>query len=155
MKRVFKWLSAGVLLGVGLFWLLTSSREVQFERPDSYRPDLANGELVFHAGGCASCHGAGLEGGLEMITAFGTFRVPNISPDPGCGIGSWGWNDFMNAKKPGRSPDGRPYYPAFPYASYARATVRDLLDLKAFIDSMPGSQNAVAGHEISFPWNVR
>ena len=155
MKRVFKWLSACVLLGIGLFWILTSGKEIQFERPDSYRPDLANGEVVFHAGGCASCHGAGLEGGLEMNTAFGTFRVPNISPDPEYGIGNWDWNDFLNAMKLGRSPGGRHYYPAFPYASYARASVRDLLDLKVFLDSIPGSPNAVAGHNISFPWNVR
>ncbi|MDH3903406.1 MAG: hypothetical protein OES90_09320, partial [Xanthomonadales bacterium] len=45
--------------------------------------DLSNGELLFHAGGCASCHSSAdadselpvLGGGLAMETPFGTFRV--------------------------------------------------------------------------------
>ena len=52
-------------------------------------PDLANGETMFNAGGCASCHATPkqddkrrLGGGLALATQFGTFKVPNISLRP-------------------------------------------------------------------------
>lgn len=154
-KKLAWWLCILLALVVGLFWLLTSSRELDFSGPDSHSADLANGELLFHAGGCASCHGEALQGGLEMKTDFGTFLVPNISPDLEFGIGGWSGNDFLNAMKFGRAPEGHYYYPAFPYTSYSRASAADLLDLKAYLDSLPASRNPVAGHDTQFPWSIR
>jgi len=154
MKSVFKKLFLGALLLGVLFWVLTQPKNLRNDEPASTAPDLVNGELVFHAGGCASCHGEGLEGGLAMETVFGTFRVPNITTDSEFGIGNWSQADFLNAMQSGISPDGRHYYPAFPFASYTRATVPDLLDLKAYIDTLPASSNAVADHDIGFPWNI-
>ena len=49
---------------------------------------------------------------------FGTFYVPNITPDPKFGIGGWSDEDFIKAMTEGVSPAGKHYYPAFPYASY-------------------------------------
>ncbi len=50
--------------------------------------DVGNGETMFNAGGCASCHATAkqddkrkLGGGLALATPFGTFKVPNISSD--------------------------------------------------------------------------
>lgn len=154
MKSVFKKLFLGALLLGVLFWVLTQPKNLRNDEPASVAADSVNGELVFHAGGCASCHGEGLEGGLAMETAFGTFRVPNITRDSEFGIGNWSQADFLNAMQSGISPEGRHYYPAFPFASYTRATVPDLLDLKAYIDSLPASSNAVADHDIGFPWNI-
>lgn len=118
---------------------------------------------MFHAGGCASCHGSQnteseapiLGGGLEMDTPFGTFRVPNISPHPTHGIGGWTLLDFVNAMHMGTSPDGRHYYPAFPYASYVRMSFEDLADLKAYLDTLPEAADQNRNHELNFPWNVR
>lgn len=137
------------------FWLLTRPQTLVTDDLEAYKPDPVDGEQLFHAGGCAACHGSGLEGGLEMATAFGTFRVPNISPDPVNGIGDWSGEDFLNAMKAGVSPDGRHYYPAFPYTSYTRMDDRDVLDLKAYIDSIPASGNQVGAHDIGFPWSIR
>ena len=54
----------------------------------AHNPDLANGRTMFLIGGCSSCHAVPkqedatrLGGGLALPTAFGTFHVPNISPD--------------------------------------------------------------------------
>jgi mono/diheme cytochrome c family protein len=144
------------LLGLGLvFGWLTRPNGVDASTLSYTEPDLANGELLFHAGSCAACHEDDLRGGLELKTDFGVFRVPNISPDPQTGIGNWSEVDFINAMQHGVSPQGAHYYPAFPYTSYARMTVQDLVDLKAFIDSLPAVQNSVAGHELGFPWNIR
>lgn len=140
-------------------------------RPDGLPADIlpihvanvTNGEQLFHAGGCGSCHSSGnsesttpvLGGGLEMETPFGTFRVPNISPHPTKGIGEWSLIDFVNAMHMGTSPDGRHYYPAFPYASYVRMSFEDLADLKAYLDTLPEAEHDSQHHELKFPWNVR
>jgi mono/diheme cytochrome c family protein len=141
-------------VGLGLIWLTRPAALPTTVLPP-HQADLANGERLFHAGGCASCHGERLEGGLELDTPFGLFRVPNISPAPDAGIGGWSDLDFVNAMKLGVSPAGRHYYPAFPYPSYTRMTVPDLLDLKAWLDTYPAVAQRVAGHELRFPWSWR
>ena len=162
-KLVTAVLLAG-LAGGGLFFVLTMPDPLPDSAIPDHQPDLANGALLFDAGGCAGCHAAkgaegearlALGGGLEMHTPFGLFRVPNISPDPEAGIGGWSQRDFANAMLRGLSPDGAHYYPAFPYTSYARMTVTDVLDLKAFLDTLPPVRTTVAGHEIGFPFNIR
>ena len=55
-----------------------------------------------------------LAGGPPLATPFGTFRAPNISPDPVHGIGGWSDLEFVNAVLRGVAPDGAHYYPAFP-----------------------------------------
>lgn len=130
--------------------------------PD-HTPDLANGERLFNAGGCASCHGQIVDGkpqrevmagGLEMESPVGTFHVPNISPHPTRGIGAWSELDFLNAMQRGIAPDGRHYYPAFPYTSYARMSATDLLDLKGWLDQMPPSDHEAGAHELQFPYSI-
>jgi mono/diheme cytochrome c family protein len=129
----------------------------------SHEADLSNGQRLVHAGGCVSCHvsaesGTGLPllgGGLEMETPFGLFRVPNISPHPDTGIGGWSKLDFVNAMHAGVSPSGEHYYPAFPYASYTRMTLEDLVDLKAWLDTLPAVDKPSLEHQLNFPWNLR
>jgi mono/diheme cytochrome c family protein len=111
--------------------------------------------MVFHAAGCAACHGEDLSGGLEMVTERGIFRAPNITPDPETGIGGWSTVDFVNAMQRGLSPRGNHYYPAFPYTSYTRMRVEDVIDLKAYIDSVSPVESQVAGHDLRFPFNIR
>jgi mono/diheme cytochrome c family protein len=145
-------------------WFLTAPDGLTAAQLPAHAPDLANGERVFYAGGCTSCHSAPeakgeeklkLSGGLELKTDFGTFRVPNISPDRETGIGGWSTLDFANAVLRGVSRGGAHLYPAFPYPSYARMRIEDVIDLKAFMDTLPPVSNRVAGHELGFPFNVR
>ncbi|HLF29500.1 MAG TPA: cytochrome c [Xanthomonadales bacterium] len=143
-----------LLLAAGFFWLTRPQTPGSHDLAN-LTPDVANGELVFHAASCAACHGEDLRGGLELASPFGLFRVPNISPDAETGIGGWTLGEFHNAMQQGVSPAGRHYYPAFPYTSYARMTAQDVADLKAYIDQQTPVQNLVAGHELAFPWNIR
>jgi mono/diheme cytochrome c family protein len=152
LTLVIAGMAAILLLAFG--WL-SRPRTLSASDVPAHVPDPLKGERLFHAGGCASCHGAGLEGGLELATAFGTFRVPNISPDPVAGIGGWSDLEFINAMRSGVSPEGTHYYPAFPYTSYTRMTLQDLLDLKSYIDAFEPVDAAVPGHNIAFPWNIR
>ena len=66
-----------------------------------------------------------LAGGDPLVTPFGSFYPPNITPDPDTGIGKWSEADFGRAMRNGRGPDGSPLYPAFPYTSYTRITDED------------------------------
>lgn len=132
--------------------------------------DMKNGEYVFHAAGCASCHAAPASGkcdsnrtknDLELVggrclkSDYGTFYVPNITPDKETGIGGWTLQNFIDAMTRGVSPSGENYYPSFPYASYQKMTRADLADLKAYLDTLPAVRSDVPEHELSFPYNIR
>lgn len=151
------------------FYLLTLPRAIEASALPDHVPDPANGKYMFTAGGCAECHAAPLKscddrktkekellaGGRCLKTPFGTFNVPNISPDKETGIGSWSTLDFINALKLGITPGGEHLYPAFPYTSYQRMSFEDLIDLKAYLDSLPPVKSEVAEHDLAFPFNIR
>jgi mono/diheme cytochrome c family protein len=96
-----------------------------------------------------------LGGGYALKSPFGTFHVPNISSHKQDGIGSWTTADFIRAMREGVSPDGRHYYPAFPYTSYQRMSSEDLSDLFAFMQTLPAVEGRVRDHELPFPFNIR
>jgi len=122
--------------------------------------DFKRGEYLFAAGGCKGCHtdvkrkGKPLAGGRRLKTPFGTFISPNITPDPVNGIGKWSGADFIRALREGISPDGRHYFPAFPYPSYTGITDSDLLDLRAYLFTLPPVVRANEPHDLKplFGW---
>ena len=118
---------------------------------------ISRGEYVFDLGGCASCHtkDQSLAGGVELVTPFGTFYGPNISPDFQYGIGGWTDNEFIKAMREGVSPEGEHYYPAFPYTSYINMSKQDLIDLKAYLDAQDPVSESSLSHAVSFPFNQR
>jgi mono/diheme cytochrome c family protein len=160
-------LVVGLALAVVLacvFFVLTMPRPIGDDQLPEHSANLANGELLFWAGGCASCHAAAdaegdelltLSGGRELATPFGVFRSPNISSNPRSGIGGWSSADFVNAMSKGLSPDNQHYYPAFPYPYYQNIEINDLLDLKAFLDTLPPSSNDVGEHSLPIPYSIR
>ena len=167
-SRILRALVALIAVAFTAGWWLTRPLTIAPEDLPDHEPDRAAGERVFWAGGCASCHASPVDGkrakgddklllggGLELDTPYGVFRVPNISSHPDDGIGAWALLDFVNAMQRGVSPDGLHYYPSFPYTSYARMPVADVMDLKAFLDSLPPVAGRVAPHDLGFPWSVR
>jgi mono/diheme cytochrome c family protein len=156
-------------LGALAFYLATMPVTPPAAALPAHTPDLANGKYMFTAGGCAECHAVPREGcsdlktkdevvlagGRCLKTPFGTFTVPNISPDKETGIGTWTTLDFVNAMKHGVAPDGTNLYPAFPYPSYQRMTYEDLIDLKAYLDTLPAVSNTVPPPALRFPYNIR
>ncbi|MDB5571403.1 MAG: cycG [Hyphomicrobiales bacterium] len=152
------------LLGLGAFWFVTEPANAVARGDATLEQggDAARGRAVFYAGGCASCHATPkqedrllLGGGLELKSPFGSFYAPNISPHPVDGIGRWSVADLANAMLAGVSPDGAHYYPAFPYASYARAKLEDVRDLMAFLRTLKPVEGRVRDHDLGFPFNVR
>ena len=167
MQRTAAVLTGGVVLAVAAFWWLTRPEPLDadtIDRLQALDTDPLRGEAVFWAGGCAGCHiapGADdddrpvLSGGQRFETAFGVFVAPNISPDPDHGIGGWDRAGFANAMMRGISPQGTHYYPAFPYAAYARAELQDMADLQAFMATLPASDAVAPDHELAFPFGFR
>jgi mono/diheme cytochrome c family protein len=151
-----------VLLGAAAFYVLTMhSLAVRGGLPQR-APNLANGETMFIAGGCSSCHATPkqddrrqLGGGLALATQFGTFKVPNISPDPRFGIGGWSEEAFVNAMLRGVGRNGEHLYPAFPYTSYQRMAMDDVRDLFAFLKTLQPQATPSEPHTLSFPFNIR
>ena len=150
------------VIGAIVFWFVTIPATVPASALGAHTPNAANGKEMFYAGGCASCHATPgqddktkLGGGLGLKSPFGTFHVPNISPDPTDSIGKWSEADFVTAMQKGTSPDGRHYFPAFPYTSYQRMRVEDVRDLFAHIKTLAAVQGKARDHDVPFPFNVR
>ena len=164
MRRLLRWLVFLGIIGLAVFWFVT--------RPDYLDPDqfagptgdAARGEVIFAATGCASCHaddaatGAEklvLSGGQKFPSPFGTFVAPNVSSDANQGIGGWSQMDFANAVMRGVSPGGQHYFPAFPWTTYNKMAPADVVDLWAYMQTLPASDVASLPHEVSFPFNIR
>lgn len=160
MRRFLTFTIALGLAAAGGFFALTVPDHVPAEEVANLQGDAAAGEAVFWAGGCTSCH-AGvdaegeerltLSGGRSLVSDFGTFVAPNISSDPTHGIGAWTLAEFITAMQNGISPEGRHYYPAFPYTSYRFATRQDMANLFAFMQTLPESDRPSEAHKVGFP----
>lgn len=154
---------AAMAVGLAAFWWVT--RPVRYDEAviAGITPDPARGEYVFRAAGCASCHAAPeaeagtleLVGGKAFASPFGTFYAPNISPHPDYGIGRWSAIDMVNALKNGVSPKGEHYYPALPYASYAKMTTEDAVSLFAYLQTLPPVAAPSKPHDVPFPFSWR
>ncbi|MEM8703923.1 MAG: c-type cytochrome [Pseudomonadota bacterium] len=165
MKKLVAVLFVLTVIAAGTAWVISAPTRMTEQQVRALQAgDPAKGELVFWAGGCASCHAAPdakgedllkLGGGLRLETPFGVFVSPNISSSEADGIGGWSLADFANAMTHGTSPDGRNYYPAFPYTSYARMSGPDLGDLYAFMATLPAVDGDAGSHELGFPFNIR
>jgi mono/diheme cytochrome c family protein len=164
--RLASLLKAGMALAViaaGAGYLLTMPPALDTQALAAGTPaDLKNGETIFNVGGCASCHATPaqqdnkrLGGGLAMHTDFGTFHVPNISPDPQHGIGRWSEAEFVRAMTKGIGRNGEHLYPAFPYTSYQRMALKDVRDLFAFLKTLAPDATPSKPHALAFPFNLR
>jgi len=118
--------------------------------------NLDQGRYLVHAGGCITCHtedrpdAVPLAGGRRLETPFGVFYSPNLTPDPDTGLAGWTAADFDRALRRGRAPDGRHYYPVFPYPAYAGMTDADVAAIGAYLRTLAPVRNAVPPHEL--PW---
>jgi mono/diheme cytochrome c family protein len=162
LRRILFCFIIAAVAGLSVFWWLTIPAVVSPESLPAHTPDLANGLTMFNAGGCSSCHAVPdqpdrlkLGGGLALKSPFGTFYVPNISPDRADGIGNWTEANFVTALTRGTSPSTAHYFPAFPYTSYQRAKIEDIRDLFGYLKTLEAVPGKVRDHDLPFPFNIR
>ena len=162
--RIMRWLVVLGLVAAGGLYVMARPKPLAAAAVAELTGDPIKGEQVFWASGCASCHMADkaegeaqlvLSGGQKFPSDFGTFIAPNISQDPEHGIGNWSLLDLANAITRGVSPEGEHYYPALPYASYAKMEMQDVADLYAFLKTLPADPTPSQPHELGFPFNIR
>ena len=114
--------------------------------------DAERGAVLAGLGGCLACHTADSgqpgAGGHRIKTPYGTFVGSNITPDPLHGLGTWSLADFDRAMRKGKSPDGRAYWPAFPWPSFSELTDEDVDDLWAWVQSLEPSARPDEPHEL-------
>jgi len=160
--RVSLGLAGVAAAAAAVFFVLTAARPSGRVLP-AYDADPLRGEVMYHAGGCISCHKAtatsgvtGLPtGGAPFRTPVGTFWPGNLTPDQATGLGSWTAEEFVDAMTRGVSPDRRNYFPAFPYTSYRNMRVEDLLDLWAYLRSLEPVRSPGRAPEIPMPGLAR
>jgi mono/diheme cytochrome c family protein len=146
--------------GLGVFWLASAPHPLTEADIPAHTANIENGKLLYNIGGCMSCHAAGPNvkeaasglpaGGRPLVTPIGTLYPPNITADPETGIGKWSNADFVNAMQKGLSPEGRHLIPALPYTSYAHMSVGDILDIKAYLATLPPAKNPDTPYEVKF-----
>ena len=123
--------------------------------------DAGRGAYLARMSGCIACHtdikngGAPLAGGLELETDFGKFYSPNLTTSKTEGMGDWTIEMFAQAVRQGVSPEGKPYYPAFPFPFYSKLNDQDIADLWAAFKTVPPVETPSKEHEMKFPFNFR
>lgn len=145
-------------LGLAAFWILSTPRPLTAADLPQHRADPANGEIMYHAAGCISCHQPGPElagvgktvpaGGAPLHTPIGTLYPMNLTPDAETGIGRWTDLQFLNAVMRGISPEGQNLVPALPYASYVHMRPEDVLDIRAYLAGLPAVASPERAAEI-------
>ncbi len=163
--KVLGSLAVIAVAGLALAWRMSEPHPLTAAEIPAHQPDIANGKELFNAAGCFSCHKPGPDlktvdaslpaGGTPFKTPVGTFYPPNLTPDPETGIGKWTDAEFVNAVQRGISPEGENLIPAFPYTSYARMKTSDVLDIKAYLDSLPPVVAPEKAAQIPAPWLLR
>jgi mono/diheme cytochrome c family protein len=161
-------LSGAVAIATLLFLALSSAdaNDVRGVNASPTRlPDLEAGKRVFASTGGCTCHtnypgeaenAPALAGGRALETPFGVYYSTNITSDPETGIGAWSDEDFIRAMREGLSPEGEHYFPVFPYTAFSGLREEDLLDLKAYLDSLPAirRENLPPGAPFPFSWRA-
>lgn len=163
MNWVYRIVSAALLMGAAVvLWLVLPAR-TSVEVPTGYSTSsadaVARGAYVTRIAGCVTCHtskgGVPFAGGRALETAFGSFHAPNITADAETGIGKWSDEDFLRAVRLGEGIHGEHLYPVFPYTSYSRMSVEDILSIKAYLFSLSPVRASSPENVLDFPFSIR
>ena len=166
MKKLLKIIVCLIVLGVivAIIGLATMpSRQydgTKFANEDATEKaaSVERGRYVAITGDCQACHhssdNTSLSGGYGIETPFGTIFASNITPDKETGLGNWSEEQFANAVRNGKGPNG-PLYPAMPYTSYVKMSDQDIHDLWNYIKTLKPVHNRVVENQLPFPLNIR
>jgi mono/diheme cytochrome c family protein len=120
---------------------------------------VERGRYLALLGDCVACHtaqnGMAFAGGRLIATPFGALATPNITPESVTGIGAWTDDQFVRAMQQGIAANGGHLYPAFPYTSFTKMSRQDILDIRAFLNTLDPVVNAVQTDLLPFPFDIR
>jgi len=121
--------------------------------------EIERGRYLATAADCTACHtqngGKPFAGGRKLPTPFGLLLAPNITPDYETGIGRWSDDDFVSAMRRGVGPGGMHLYPAMPYPYFTRMTRKDVLAIRAYLNTIEPVRHEVNANQLPFPFRIR
>jgi mono/diheme cytochrome c family protein len=172
MKKLAKfllWTGLAIVLVIGIligYVHLTWNKTFEAPYPDIKATSdpvmIERGKyLVYGWSHCAACHVPAdkvrdIDNGLEMplmggwdetIVGFGTFRAPNLTPDPETGIGKLTDAEIARAVRYGVKHDGK-LLP--PFMEFQGLSDEDLTAIISFLRSQEPVKNKVEPSELSF-----
>ena len=71
------------------------------------------------------------------------------------GIGSWTDDKFDSAVRNGIGRNGERLYPAMPYNAYTKMSRKDVLTIRAYLNTVTAVYNPVVANTLPFPFNIR
>jgi cytochrome c553 len=77
--------------------------------------------------------------------------IPNITPDPETGIGTWTDGEKIRAIREGIHKDGSALFPMMPYEEYRYMADEDVHALVAYLNSLPPVRHESPRPTLSFP----
>ena len=153
MTRAFRWaLVLGVALGgCGATWA------ARYPNDQQSFDEIARGRYLAVVADCGACHtppnGPAFSGGKPIETPFGNVTAPNITPDLDTGIGKMSDEEFYNALHKGVSDVH--LYPAMPYTSFTRMTRRDVMAIRAYLNTVPPVNHPVHADTLPLTFSIR
>lgn len=133
----------GIVLGpVGRVLVATHQITFAFDKIDHHeeRPVATPGPTAewgrVLAGTCSGCHGAGYSGGKIPGGDPAWPPARNLTPDA-TGLKTWTFDDFSNALRHGRRPDGAQVGAPMPWQAFAGMSDTDTHAIWAFLQTLP------------------
>ena len=123
-------------------------------------PEIERGRYLTAVADCDACHTdpgdrRPFAGGRPIETPFGMVAAANITPDVATGIGNWTDQQFADALRLGRRPDGSRLYPAMPYPYYTKMSPDDVRAIRAYLRTVEPVHHEVDTNLLPFPYDVR
>ncbi|MGH8271320.1 MAG: c-type cytochrome, partial [Gammaproteobacteria bacterium] len=124
--------------------------------------EIRQGEYLARLSDCMACHtdhdrssikGKPFAGGLPMQTPFGIIYSRNITPDKETGIGAWTFQQFDDAVRYGKSPQGY-LFAAMPYPNYNIMSTAQVHAIWEYLKRVPAvhEQNKPIDMPPPFKW---
>ena len=173
-NKIIMALAGAAALAAGAFFMVTPGADALAQAPvatsaaapaapapadPAKSAQVARGLYLTRLGDCIACHtaagGKPFAGGYALQTPFGKLVASNITPDKETGIGGWTQEEFNRAVRKGVGKHGEYLYSAMPYPAYSKVTDQDMVDMKAYLDTVAPVNNHVVSNQLPFPFNIR
>ncbi len=146
-----------------------SKKETAKDSSDLAKERLERGEYLVTIAGCLDCHSQrqfeffsgpirkGTEGmgghmfDQNLFVLPGTLYARNITSDTATGIGNWTDAEVLRAITQGISRNGDSLFPLMPYDNFSKLAKKDLLDIVAYIRTLPPIENKIPARQLMGP----